>query len=321
MPSTRISKQLEDSVARIEALLLSGERDIARSFLDILNTIRDNTTEEQLASLIEVGDLVQINSLLQPISFGLAAFLISLYVRSGQDTARFINANIESIVAFDQSAIGSVTFMQNTRNRIVTEFMQRQSEAVRAVIIDGIARGLNPIEQGRQLRSVIGLTPDQIQIIGNYRRLLETNSRRALNRRLRDRRFDSTINNAIDQGIPIPPAQIDRIVDRYTSRLINLRANVIARTEALAVVHQGVDEMYQQSIDAGILDANELVNEWFTSRDEKVRTSHASMNGQRRGIGESFVTGSGNFLRFPGDPRAPINERAFCRCIKTVQFR
>jgi len=54
--------------------------------------------------------------------------------------------------------------------------------------------------------------------------------------------------------------------------------------------------------------------EWRSKRDAKVRSSHAILDGQSTDLGTPFITYAGNAIRFPGDPLAPIEETANCRC-------
>ncbi len=53
---------------------------------------------------------------------------------------------------------------------------------------------------------------------------------------------------------------------------------------------------------------------WDTAGDANVRESHAALNGTKVEITKAFTTPAGVALRFPGDPRAPIEERIGCRC-------
>jgi hypothetical protein len=54
---------------------------------------------------------------------------------------------------------------------------------------------------------------------------------------------------------------------------------------------------------------------WQTMEDEKVRDSHAAMDGQTVNAGESFISGLGNQLAYPGDPSGPPEDVANCRCV------
>jgi hypothetical protein len=56
--------------------------------------------------------------------------------------------------------------------------------------------------------------------------------------------------------------------------------------------------------------------QWISKRDNKVRATHRSADGQTRRIGDDFQVGSW-FLRFPADPKdlpASWSEVAGCRC-------
>lgn len=53
---------------------------------------------------------------------------------------------------------------------------------------------------------------------------------------------------------------------------------------------------------------------WVSMKDNRVRHTHRVMNGQRVGMQDSFTSPTGVRLEFPGDPSAPIEEIANCRC-------
>lgn len=53
--------------------------------------------------------------------------------------------------------------------------------------------------------------------------------------------------------------------------------------------------------------------EWLSRRDDRVRTTHRTADGQVRNLREPFIVGDA-LLRFPGDPLAPVHETANCRC-------
>lgn len=57
---------------------------------------------------------------------------------------------------------------------------------------------------------------------------------------------------------------------------------------------------------------------WKTVVDSHVRESHRHLHDVKISLQESFVTGDGNKMRFPGDPTAPIEDRIGCRCWLTT---
>ncbi len=57
-----------------------------------------------------------------------------------------------------------------------------------------------------------------------------------------------------------------------------------------------------------------LVKTWHTQGDARVRPSHAELRGKTQKVGTPFRTITGAYLRFPGDPQAPLDETMGCRC-------
>lgn len=53
---------------------------------------------------------------------------------------------------------------------------------------------------------------------------------------------------------------------------------------------------------------------WDHMKDNRVRESHETMQGQVRRWDEPFITGAGNAIMYPGDTSAPIKEWIRCRC-------
>lgn len=53
---------------------------------------------------------------------------------------------------------------------------------------------------------------------------------------------------------------------------------------------------------------------WLTRLDDRVRASHALLEGEIQPVSEPFRTITGAELQYPGDPSAPPEERVNCRC-------
>jgi hypothetical protein len=60
---------------------------------------------------------------------------------------------------------------------------------------------------------------------------------------------------------------------------------------------------------------------WRSQEDSRVRDTHRALDRTSVPMDEPFVSPSGAKLRFPGDPRAPIDEVANCRCFLKLSRR
>ncbi len=305
----------EDTTSRLDRLLNAAEPKLAEAFARMVAVIKSKLTLKDIADAIEKGLWGKaFDEALKAAPILGEAYQAS-FLTAARDTARVLGRGLGNIqIVFDQTNFGAVNAMQRNMLRLVQGFTNEQRELVRQIITDGIARGMNPRAIAREFKDSIGLTPGQQQAVRNFRRALETSDPAVLQRALRDRRFDSTLRAALEGRTPLTQAQIDKMVGRYTERMLGYRAETIARTEALRAVHEGAREMYDQAIASGDLDRNNLSQEWQTAMDERVRHSHAPMHGQVQPYGVPFVSGKGNSLRYPGDPDAPPEEVINCRC-------
>lgn len=309
-----------DSQKKIEDLLDSAEVIFRTRFLETISAIRDEHELEELATLLEQGRYDDALIRAEESARHLASSYTTAYVLAAQETAAFIADKLSVLVSFDQTNSAAVNAMRENQLRIIAEFSEEQRQTTRMALIDGITRGLNPRQQALLFRDSIGLTRYQWEVIQNYRRSLEMNSVDALNRELRDARFDRSVLTAIRTGNSLSAEMIDKMVDRYTDNWVSFRADTIARSESLRAVHEGMDQMYNQAISDGLLEESDLTQTWRTASDARVRDSHRSMAGQQRPIGQPFISGDGNALRYPGDVEAPISDTALCRCVKTTRF-
>lgn len=300
---------------RMIALLDRADARMRRRFLQLVDGAATVQSLEAIADLLEAGRIDEALALGDQLGPGFASTWEQVYTEAGLSAAAVIQASRSTVLEFNTLNPRSVANLQLTRGRLIRELTDSQRGATLELLMDAQRRGLAPVEQARALRSSLGLTQHQAQAVTNYRRLLETGSREALDRQLRDRRFDRTIRSAINRGEPLTREQIDRMTDRYRERWLNFRARTVAETESLRAVHAGDEEMWQQAIDVGDVNPDELINQWRTRPDEKRRPSHAAMEGQRRPFKEPFTSGAGAQLRYPGDPSAPARETIKCRCV------
>lgn len=310
-----------DSEKRIDRLLTRAERHIAQVFSAAIDTMRDELDLREIADLLENGKWTDALDIIEREAARIGAASNMMFVRAGQDTATFLSRAGVANIAFDQVNVRGVQMMQANRLNLIRQFTDGQRDVLRSVMSDGVARGLNPIEQARQFREVVGLTDRQARSIMNYRRMLERagvdgalDQAEALTRELRDKRYDRTVRRAIAQQQPLTKAQIDKMVEANRRKTIKMRAEMIARTEALRSVHQGTNEAFDQAIEMGQIKAEQIEQTWRSAQDARVRESHRNLNGEVRPMGGTWPGKYGD-LRYPGDPSAPAGDVINCRCI------
>lgn len=209
---------------------------------------------------------------------------------------------------FTRADIAAEQFSTSVVRRAV-EAGYAESTALKTAVFDpslSSANGLRMMKQSlmaRFMRDVqsadtAGLTARQREDVRTYRRVLL-----------------GQLDESIDRGerVTMKPADIDRQVARFENQLLELRAQSIARDQATAAYNLGVSTAQQQADDLGLMSG--FKRKWLTAADERVRSSHAAMNGQVRAVGEPFISGNGYALMRPHDPNAPASETANCRCM------
>lgn len=323
----------------------SAEPAILRVFLEEVAQLADDASVTRIAELVQTGNVAQI---LAALGFDAAAFSVlveavrSVYADGGGFEAREFPVLKRPSggtfrLRFDIRNPRAESWLRDHSSRLVTAITEQQREGIQAVVADGTRLGRNPRataldlvgrvskETGRRVGGVIGLTSKQTQYVLNARRELlsidSTKLQNYLDRKRRDRRFDAIVAKAIREEKAISMATVDRITARYADRLLKLRGENIARTEALTAFSAGREEAFAQAIDMGVKPEN-VTGTWRDAGDGRVRHTHHAMNGQKRPWGQPFVSPSGARLMYPGDTSlgAGAEEIVGCRCVKMVRI-
>lgn len=220
-------------------------------------------------------------------------------------------------------------WLRNYSGDLIKDIVDDQKTAVRNFLSAGLEQGANPRTTALDLvgrinkatgdreSGVIGLTSSQENWVRNYAAELASDEpTAALERNLRDRRFDATVARAEREGRTLTQAEIDPMVRAYRARALRYRAEAISRKETITALHQAQEMAMQQAIAKGAVDRTAVTFIWRTAHDKRVRDSHRTMDGQVRREGVPFVTGAGAHLLFPGDPSGPASETVNCRCFR-----
>lgn len=324
-----ISKQNAEIInpGDIDDLITLEERRIRRLFLQRIDEIKTSLTQQKIEELVEQGRIQDVFAIIEASITGLVVNIIQRIIASANFTAdnlreyvanlstdmreQVIGTEEEQEIVFDPFSDEFIIEAKVKQNSFITSFMEEQERAIRRSISFAIERGEDNTGIALAIIAAIGLTTLRVEAVNNFRLALERNPTEGLRRELRDRRFDSTLENVE----VLTNAQIERMVQRYQELSLQDRADVIGETEAVGAVNAGIVALFFQQALIGGLIGSQFAFEWRTRRDNRVRLSHVLMNGQRQLLGRTFISGLGNRLRYPGDSRAPVQDIVRCRCI------
>jgi len=309
----------------IDEILRTIEPKFQRAFEEGLKSVQAEVSLNQIATLIEAGNLEAaaglINELLVATSFITFNREIQAAVQAGGDIAAKwaaadpIKANR---IVFDLDVTESNTsrFITNYKADKIREFTVGMQANVGEMVRAGVNAGENPRKVARRIRDSIGLTSRQEQSVRNFEALLRDRKSASLDRALRDKRFDRTVIRSIQAQKDLTEPQITKMVDRYRSNFVKRRSETIARTEAIRLINIGQEEFWNQAVNSGRVSRDAIRRKWIPTLDGKLREAHRAIPGlNKEGVGmdEPFKSPLGP-IRFPGDPAAVASNVINCRC-------
>lgn len=306
-------------VNRILRLAGAQSARIKQAFINFVEAVSDTKLLSQVRELLDNRDIDGALSIVESHIVRLGSVLPSSFNAIGQAEVASLAANLAEraggvILTWDPNYPRAVELSRNNQLEFIRQFNNEQRAATREALATGYAEGLGSRAIAQSFKDSIGLTRAQNRAVANYRDLLNSRSLEALSRNLRDRRSDPKLNRLFSEGQSLSPDQIDSMVERYRANFIRYRAETIARTEGVKVTSLARQEALTQSVEDLQIAPERLSRVWRSTMDSRVRDSHAAMDGQEVGMNEPFVSGNGNYLMYPGDPSAPIEEVANCRC-------
>ena len=318
----------------IEDLIKKWGAKLRDAFLHAIRLIRDGAIIDLIANFLRKGDIDGALKAvgIDPLAYGALATTVEQAFdaggnfAAGQIPAVRIDSGHVLKIRFDARNIAAETWLKDHSSTMITEIVADQNLAVRAFLVDGMAKGVNPktvaldvvgrisAVTGKREGGVAGLTSGQEVWARNYAAEVASANPAALNRNLRDRRFDAAVNKAIASGKPIPADLQVKMVTAYRNRALRYRGETIGRTEALTSLHVAGNNAMQQGIAKGQVKVENIVKIWHSAADDRVRDTHRAMNGMKVKFRDDFVSPSGARLQYPGDPSAPAAESINCRC-------
>ena len=317
--------------------------EVALAFREAVNNLRSGVEFQKLKLAIEQGNLQAAMDALhidRAAFFPLKAKITEAFVAGGQGAVASMPAAVSIGFRFDPGNQRAASWIRQFSGNLITGLVDGERQQARDFLADGMARGAHPRSVGLELvgrisratgertGGLIGLSPPQRAYVQAARIELASADpkllKHYLTRTRRDRRYDRAVLKAIREGKAIDRATASLMVTRYSARLVQLRGEVIARTEGLPAIHAAKHEAYQQLIDDGRIAEADIERGWHTAGDRRVRDTHEAMSGQTvRGLSLPFQSPSGALLMFPGDTSlgAGAEEIVACRCDESISVR
>lgn len=289
---------------RIQRALAKHEGSIRRAFEQAIRERRESINLRALVEAIEnrdIGRAVEIAGISRGDMFPLDQAMRTAYLEGAQTIPAAAPA-FAARIALDGNAPRATEWARNHVGGLITEIIETNRTAIRGIITQQLVEGQGPRQAAIAVRGQIGLTTQQTGFVANAKAQLSNLDAGYFTRQLRDRRFDGIVRRAIADGKPLASADIDRITQRYSERLLKHRSEVIARTESITALRAGRREGIQQGIEQGAIASDAIKRGWSTSADERVREDHVDMNGEEvDGMDTPWELPDGSLMMFPGD--------------------
>lgn len=181
--------------------------------------------------------------------------------------------------AFDTLNPDVLVAVKKLETTVITSLSDDIREVVRQRVAEGLTKGESPAAVARDLRSVIGLSPKQVEQSANLRAQL--------------------VEKEVEAG------RIERMVATYERRRIAQNAETISRTTALDAMKLGQKLSMDHAVAIGVYDSDQLTKTWVGVLDDRERDSHVEMEGETVPYDEPYSNGQ----MVPGD------DEYNCRCI------
>lgn len=297
---------------------------VRRAYLNAVQVAAASLSLKDIASALQRGDTNAITAMIaQALAGALKGAGLTAGTPSMQDALQAVYAAAAKAAVAELPSTVSVGLSFNLMNPEAVRFLEAYSmdlirqttadvrAAINQVIMRGFQDGVTVADSAREIRSIIGLTARQEMQIQNYRNALSGGSqdlRDALSRALRDGRYDRTLLRAINEEKALTQAQIDALTQRYRERMLNYRADMVARTETVRAANSGQRETWRQARQQGLL-PDGVLREWEVSGDDRTCDTCDGLDGETAALDEAFA---GGYEAPPAHPN--------CRCTTKLVF-
>ena len=271
--------------------LTPSQRRVMNHLRDAMNAVRDQVIadEGKLLDAImhrpldQVVDMIPIDPWVD-IQESIAAELEGDLIAGGHRYAQQVPAMRKATVnfRFDEPSSNASRWARTQSGTLITNVTTSQRNTVRTFVSGSLNAGDPSRTVARNLRNVVGLTPQQAGWVQNFE--------------------DRLVSRYVGEGMTLQAAQARAAgpTARYHARIHRYRTETIARTEILTASHEGRRQAWDQGLRQGFISPNAR-QEWSAEVDDRACAICEELDRTTVRIGEMFPD---------GDP--PIHP--MCRC-------
>jgi len=330
----------------LDLIAQQKERDMLRAFASSVSDIKNSVTLKEFEAAIARQDSDAVVRLLGIDSAAFEQVDDEIYQAyrtgglTGVEQIGRIPTDLGSVgFRFNMSAPSAIEWIRSESSQFLTEVVDDQVEMVKQQLQRGLELGDNPRTTaidlvgrynpatGKRAGGTVGLTTQQAGWVNKARNELLELDRNYFNRELRDKRYDSIVRKAIEDGKPLTKAQVDNAITQMQSKALKYRGDVIARTESINALRAGQFQAVEQAMVKGELDSQDAKKSWDATGDKRTRLDHFQMEANYKDgipIEEEYVFPDGSKAMYPGDNSlgAPGKQLIQCRCrnVITIDF-
>lgn len=293
--------------------------DLAEGYLRTLANFRKRVSLAELRALVEADDAEELAAAIFDGPEGLmaaddlrAAFRAGWF-KAGQRVADVLPAfrpppgvpmkpGTLLRVSFDALHPSLLAAAERYEGVGVSRVLRDSRQGIVTAVTEGLFAGVHPDRTARLIRDAVGFTDTDYRWLASYRRQLETADATALERTLRDRRYDRRVAEAVAGGKPLTREEVDVRVAAYTRKLTAWRAETVSRTASLDAARIANDGLWDKAVADGQVEEATLVDEWNTRLDGRERPVHHRMHKRRKARGDRYVDAqTGQTWRYVGE--------------------
>lgn len=231
---------------------------VRRAFLNAVSAMRDRINIGLLTDALELGD---VDRALRAIQTTLPAHLLrdiqDALAELTQRAAVIAEAHAAFTMSFTLVNEHAADWASRHAAELVTNISIDTRQTIRDLVTRSITEGIPPRVQARTIQQVVGLTERDALAV--------------------KRRFDAMLEDAGLNRKLIAVAERQR--DRYATKLLRVRAENIARTEAIKSANMGQQLLWEQAAAEGLLDPDAMRRVWIATPDGRVCPRCESLDG------------------------------------------